>query len=189
MTSCGDRLDCMRHPGRRPTAKWFVQSRDPFCDRTRRDRSMKLIALAFLAAISVSACKRECVPDPPGCPANVEFKKETWHVSGRVVDAETERGLPHHAVLFDHFEPVPSWCSGSVANWYPFCKYKVTTFRLITDEKGDFYFSSQIPGMYSISTDAPRSEYCDKSIALGIVKSQRLNIKLALKREPCPMIL
>jgi len=65
----------------------------------------------------------------------------------------------------------------------------VTTFRLITDENGRFYFSSQIPGMYDVGTDAPKSEHCDKFISLGNLENQRLEVKLALKREPCPIIL
>jgi hypothetical protein len=148
---------------------------------------MKFVALAFLVAISASACKGDCIP--VACSDPAELTATTWRVSGSVVDANTGQGLPHRVVLFDRFERTPSFCRFCEYGACPFCKIRSTTFRLITDEKGRFYFSSQIPGMYDVRTDAPRSEYCDKSIALGILKSQRLNVKLALKREPCPMIL
>ena len=148
---------------------------------------MKLVALAFLAAISVSACKGDCIP--VACSDPAELTTTTWRVSGSVVDASTGRGLSHRVVLFDRFERTPSWCRFCEQGACPFCKVRVTTFRLITDGNGRFYFSSQVPGMYDVRTDAPKNEYCDESIALGNLSTQRLNVKLALKHEPCLMIL
>ena len=148
---------------------------------------MKLVALAFLAAISVSACKGDCIP--VACSDPAELTTTTWRVSGSVVDASTGQGLPHRVVQFDRFERTPIWCRFCEYGACPFCKIHVTTFRLITDENGRFYFSSQIPGMYDVGTDAPKSEHCDKFISLGNLENQRLEVKLALKREPCPIIL
>jgi hypothetical protein len=161
------------------TAEWLSKAGIHFA--TEKDREMKLVAVAFLAAISVSACKQECIGFP-GCAIDVKFTDDAWRVSGEVVDADTGQPLPHQVVQFLQLERRPRWCS--------FCQIHGRNFYVIADERGRFYFSGQISGQLDVTVDPPNKDgHCSKSYALGEIGKQRLNLKFALKRGPCPMIL
>src|SRR5690242_1774246 len=109
---------------------------------------MKFIALLFLVALSITACKQSCVSGD--CPIDVEFTDDAWRVSGQVVDSDTGQGLPHQVVQFMQLERRPKWCS--------FCPIHGRNFYVITDERGRFYFSGQISGQLNVSVNPPNND-------------------------------